>query len=490
MANQSPNRNQHPLYDVCIVGAGVAGSALAWYLGTRGVKVAIVERDLTEPDKFIGELLQPGGVMQLQAMGHEEVLEGFDAQPIQGYALFNGSKSFQIPYPVVAGTGITGRGFRYGKFVMSLRQKLYDLPNVTVIEGSVNKLVEKPEAGVASGIYFVSTTDREEQLLKAHLTVISDGSLSRFRGELTGGERHIKSYMMGLLLHDCALPHPNHGHVFMSGTSPFLAYPVSSNETRVLINFPGEKSPMQGGRAQHYFHQAARQLPGYMQNAFKESTEVNHLKAMPAMMVSAKPTMKPGFVVMGDALNVRHPLTGGGMTAALTDVRLLGQLLFAVNDFKNPVEMDKALQEFFVRRNHCNATINILADALYEVFSSPDLKDACFNYLNRGGNYVKGPVSILSAVSRDKQVLLKEFFAVALFGAGNLIKAEPSAQGMVRAHFMMREALDIITPLLMNEQPSFAMKGALNMGQLLFPKPAERPAFRENFTNQSQQFTS
>lgn len=490
MTNPSSNPTQHPVYDVCIVGAGVAGSALAWYLGTRGINVAIVERDLSEPDKFIGELLQPGGVMQLQAMGHEEVLDGFDAQTIMGYALFNGSKSFQIPYPSVGGTDVTGRGFRYGKFVMNLRQSLYHLPTVTVIEASVNELLEQPTPGVASGVRIVTAKERQEQTIHARLTVVSDGSLSRFRSDLTGSERQIKSYMVGLLLHDCPLPHPGHGHVFMDGPSPFLAYPVSSSETRVLVNFPGEKSPMQGGRAQHYFHQAAKQLPGYMQKAFNSASEVNHLKAMPAMRIPAKPVVKPGFVVLGDALNVRHPLTGGGMTAALTDVRLLGTLLFGLNSFNDTAALDKVVREFFVRRNQSNATINILADALYEVFSSPDLKDACFNYLSKGGKYVSGPVSILSAVSRDKQLLLKEFFAVALHGAGNLVKGDTSPHGMARAHYMVREAVDIISPLLMNEQPSLAVKGALKMGQILFPKPAERPALVENFTLTKHELTS
>lgn len=37
------------LYDVVIVGAGVAGSALAHALGTDGRSVFLVERDLKEP---------------------------------------------------------------------------------------------------------------------------------------------------------------------------------------------------------------------------------------------------------------------------------------------------------------------------------------------------------------------------------------------------------------------------------------------------------
>ncbi|HXH18874.1 MAG TPA: FAD-dependent oxidoreductase, partial [Chitinophagales bacterium] len=82
-------------YDVCIAGAGVAGSALAWYLGRRGVSVAVVERDFSEPEKIIGELLQPGGVMKLAELGYRDVLDGLDAQLIEGYALFLGNSHFE-----------------------------------------------------------------------------------------------------------------------------------------------------------------------------------------------------------------------------------------------------------------------------------------------------------------------------------------------------------------------------------------------------------
>ncbi len=52
-------------YDIIIVGAGIAGCALAHGLstlprtGTPSMRIAVVERSLTEPDRIVGELLQP-----------------------------------------------------------------------------------------------------------------------------------------------------------------------------------------------------------------------------------------------------------------------------------------------------------------------------------------------------------------------------------------------------------------------------------------------
>lgn len=57
--------------DVVIVGAGVLGSAMAAVLARDGRKVTVVERDLKEPDRIVGELLQPGGYRALRELGLE-----------------------------------------------------------------------------------------------------------------------------------------------------------------------------------------------------------------------------------------------------------------------------------------------------------------------------------------------------------------------------------------------------------------------------------
>lgn len=57
-----------PEPDVVIVGAGVLGSAMAAVLARDGRRVTVVERDLKEPDRIVGELLQPGGYRALREL--------------------------------------------------------------------------------------------------------------------------------------------------------------------------------------------------------------------------------------------------------------------------------------------------------------------------------------------------------------------------------------------------------------------------------------
>ncbi len=56
-------------YDVIIVGAGIAGASLASALGNAGRRILLIERDLGEPNRIVGELLQPGGVDRLKELG-------------------------------------------------------------------------------------------------------------------------------------------------------------------------------------------------------------------------------------------------------------------------------------------------------------------------------------------------------------------------------------------------------------------------------------
>ncbi|KAH6823604.1 squalene epoxidase 2 [Perilla frutescens var. hirtella] len=55
--------------DIIIVGAGVAGAALAYTLGKDGRRVHVIERDLTKPHRIVGEHLLPAGYLNLIELG-------------------------------------------------------------------------------------------------------------------------------------------------------------------------------------------------------------------------------------------------------------------------------------------------------------------------------------------------------------------------------------------------------------------------------------
>jgi len=474
--------NNKQTFDVAIAGAGVAGAALAAYLGKQGIKVALIEKDWREQDRIIGELLQPGGVQQLKSLGLENTLLGFDAQEINGYALFNHKQHITVAYPKSENeTAFTGRGFHNGKFLQQLRAAAKAQASVTCIEAEAKQLIAEEGAEDESrkskentrvvGIEVKPKESDHNISIFAEITVVCDGIFSVFRNELADVQKEVSGFFLGLVLEDCTLPFPNHGHVFTGIESPFLAYPISSNEVRMLIDFPGATAPRKGEELQSYLLQnVLNQLPEVMHPSFKQAVAKEKFKVMPNHYMPAKPKPSEGAVLIGDALNMRHPLTGGGMTVALTDVQLLGnQLIQYFNQkVKSEFLLSQAVNEFYASRHQQDATVNILANALYKVFTHPQLSTACFNYLKQGGKKSGQPVELLSAISRNRNLLLRHFFAVAVDGATDKVFAKPTISGIKESYHMVSDAVKIVSPLLANEHPGKAEQLALWLGKKVF----------------------
>ena len=103
--------------------------------------------------------------------------------------------------------------------------------------------------------------------------------------------------------------------------------------------------------------------------------------------MAAKAIHQPGAILLGDSYNMRHPLTGGGMTVALADCSLLNSLLQPIPDLADTLATTRSIQRFHLARKPLSSTINILANALYKVFCESELhahehmRSACFEYM-------------------------------------------------------------------------------------------------------------
>ena len=74
-------------FDAIVVGGGILGTAMAVTLAKQNRNICLIERDWNEPDRIVGELLQPGGVNALKELGLEDTLLGMDGIDVQGYVV-------------------------------------------------------------------------------------------------------------------------------------------------------------------------------------------------------------------------------------------------------------------------------------------------------------------------------------------------------------------------------------------------------------------
>jgi squalene monooxygenase len=184
-----------------------------------------------------------------------------------------------------------------------------------------------------------------------------------------------KSKFYGLELIDAKLPSPYHGHVLLGDFPPILLYQIGAHETRALIDIP-EKCPTAsvaaGGVKNHLRNVVLPVLPDGVKESFERALDTGHIRSMPNSWLPPKTNNMPGMMILGDAMNMRHPLTGGGMTVALNDVVLLSELLSpeVVPRLDDTKLVLRQLKSFHWRRKDVTAVINILAQALYSLFAA------------------------------------------------------------------------------------------------------------------------
>ncbi|KAK9863645.1 hypothetical protein WJX84_003359 [Apatococcus fuscideae] len=457
------------IWDLTVVGAGIAGCSVAYSLAKgHSRRILLLERDLQQPDRIVGELLQPGGVLALQRLGLEDCVSGIDAQKVYGYYMFKDGNEARVAYPVdgvrsLPGREVAGRSFHNGCFVQRLRQAAASCPGVTLRQATVRRLIngkggEWDDGQVVAGVQYRSQ-DGTVRTASAHLTVVCDGMHSSLRRKLSNPDIHHPSHFVGLLLEDATLPHPNFGHVVLGEPSPILFYPISSTQVRCLVDVPGEKLPQQGdgSLASYLLETVAPQVPQQLREAFGAAVHAGRMRSMQNKQMPAAPLHCPGALLLGDAFNMRHPLTGGGMTVALSDTQLLREMLLPLPDFSDPIQTANATAAFYVRRKPLSATVNTLANALYAVFcwkdsaSHEEMRKACFDYLRLGGMHAEGPMSLLSGLRPQPSILVMHFFMVALYGVGRLLVPFPSPSRVYLAFALLWTAASIIFPIIQAE---------------------------------------
>ncbi|ORX46338.1 SE-domain-containing protein [Hesseltinella vesiculosa] len=442
-------------YDVIIIGAGVVGCAAAKAFGSSNRKVLLLERDLSVPDRIVGELLQPGGINALKTLGMEDCVEDIDGIDCHGYVVIREGEPVEIPYPdnPSTGTPAVGKSFHHGRFINKLRIEAKKSTNVTVKEATVSSLIKENvmegDVLVKERVIGVNAQVKggAEDKFFAPLTLVADGIFSKFRKQLTPKTPDVRSHFVGFVMKDVPLPLPKHGHVVLAKPSPILMYQISTHDTRILVDVPGPLPSASSGELKRYMQETvAPQLPIGVQSCFLTALETERLRSMPNGFLPPSTNTCEGMILLGDAMNIRHPLTGGGMTVALNDVVLLADLL-SPDSIPSLTDVDAVMKQMsrfhWKRKKYCTA-INVLAMALYRLFAAEDedlavLRRGCFGYFQLGGDCIGGPCGLLSGLIQQPLVLIYHFYMVALYS----IYLEFRRGGWSQAHFSFIRAFTV-----------------------------------------------
>lgn len=449
VAQELLNADSSVTYDAIVIGAGVIGPTVATGLARKGKKVLIVEKDWEMPDRIVGELMQPGGLRALRSLGMIQAINNIEACPVTGYTVFYNGEQVDIPYPYKADLspvekleGLVkdgndkvledstihirdfeedererGAAFVHGKFLNNLRNMVAAEENVTRLQGTCVEVLKARNNEVVGAK--VNIEGRGKVDFKAHLTFVCDGIFSRFRRELN--PEHVPSVdssFIGLSLWNAKNPVPMHGHVILGPDHlPILVYQISPEETRMLCAYNSAKLPT--NIKAWLTKEVQPYVPESLRPSFDAALTESKFRCMPNSYLPARQNDVTGLCVIGDALNMRHPLTGGGMTVGLNDVVLLIKKIGHLDFSDRQTVLDELLDYHFDRKNY-DSVINVLSIALFALFAAENknlksLQKGCFRYFQKGGDCIDVPVKFLSGVNPRPLMLTRVFFAIALY---------------------------------------------------------------------------
>jgi 2-polyprenylphenol 6-hydroxylase len=371
--------SQH--FDVVIIGAGIAGSALALALAGNGLDIAVVEaRPLEMPDlpeeRSIGDFdsrvsaLTPRSQALLESMGSWSAISRYRCAAYQHMTVWDaeGTGHIQFDSAEVAAPAL-GYIVENRVIVHALLERVTAQKDVTVFDGVGLASCERDE----DSIVHVVLDDGEE--LHTELLVAADGAMSRVRDLMEFPTREW-----------------DYGHQGIVATVAFERSHEDTAWQRFLPTGPLALLPLPSSESQHFCsivwsaqEELAEELMGLEDEEFCSELErasesrlgkvlgVSRRGAFPLRQRHAIDYVQPAVALVGDAAHTIHPLAGQGINLGLQDVAALAdEILKGQEKGVSPGQL-ALLKRYQRRRKGENLLMMGAMDGFKRLFEEPAL---------------------------------------------------------------------------------------------------------------------
>jgi menaquinone-9 beta-reductase len=163
--------------DVIVVGAGPAGSSVAFQLATAGLDVLVLEKSRFPREKVCGDGLTPRAVKALTAMG-VPIAEGDGWLRNKGLRIIGGGGRIELPWPELSdypGFGLVRSRLDFDEILARHAQKA----GARLLEGvTVTGPLLDDRTGRITGVTAIDQ-DKTERQFGARVVVAADGNSSR-----------------------------------------------------------------------------------------------------------------------------------------------------------------------------------------------------------------------------------------------------------------------------------------------------------------------
>ena len=330
-------------HDVCVRGAGIVGRSLALSLARSGLRVALVA-DVAAParEDIRAYALNAGSVALLRD------LKVWDGLP---------------PHAATAVHDMHVEGDAAGVLEFSAwEQQVSELAWITD--------AAQLEAALASAVRYAPHVTVVDAPVEAALTAVCEGKFSAGRGDLgVVFERHDYGHRAIAARLTASLPHRHVARQWFRSPDVLALLPFDTpspgNSYALVWSVPT-------ARAEEL---AALDVPAF-EAQLNEATQGDagrlslqgERAAWPLMLARAEAWSGPGWVLLGDAAHVVHPLAGQGLNLGLADVVALTRVL-AAREAWRPLGDARLLRRYERARHLPTRAMGQLTDGLLHLFA-------------------------------------------------------------------------------------------------------------------------
>jgi 2-polyprenyl-6-methoxyphenol hydroxylase-like FAD-dependent oxidoreductase len=378
-------------------------------LAELGLSVLVVDAGQDRARQLAGELLHPAGVEDLAALGYGDVISGLLRHEVLGFAVVDHrsgvTRETLLSYP----RGDRGLSLEHSEIVGALVAALETKRGVTLWRRArVRQVPHHDEHGVELQV----TREGGEEQVRARLLIVADGRSSSVRKMLGIEERHERlSTMLGVTVDDALLPRPRHGHLFIGGPAPVLAYTIAPGRARLMVDLP------LGSTAARVKEDASilSGLPERLAAEVLASLDHETRMASNDTRIPVTTVLKSAALI-GDAAGCCHPVSASGIASGVRDARELTAFVGA-----RPHSIAEALQSYAKARRPAQRTRISLACALYRAFADrgPEmdaLRTGLFRYWGETPDGADVSMSLLSSRESRIWVMAREYARVVAHG--------------------------------------------------------------------------
>ena len=323
--------------DVVVVGAGIAGSALASVLARAGKDVLVLEQQVAYKDKVRGETLTPWGVLEATRLGVLDTLYEAGGEMATAFVPYDelqpapAAEASELPLSLFC-PGAEGQlnvGHPEASEALSRRA---ESDGATVLRGVSDV---KVTLGAAPSVRYRHGEDAVD--VACSLVVGADGRTSTVRRQagLQLEERPATTYGAGLLIRaDSGFKQKN--TLGTEGDVHYLAFPRRGDLTRLYLMVDiARQSEFTGPKRLEHFLGALAPLTSFPAAPALAAGEPAGPAGGAPMTDSwtTEAPIVPGAVLIGDAAGWNDPIIGQGLSIAFRDARTVGDVLTTSDDW-------------------------------------------------------------------------------------------------------------------------------------------------------------